>query len=562
MKSKLLLLIASVLLSCYLSDSNEVTARQNPSQESSVNVFTIPDLYNLTMKWVSEYGSLNPGLKINVIKLEDNHITEMLKTGGGIGFIDDESWIARNQSSWSMVVGRDIIVPVMNTKNPLRDEIVNKGITAPGLNKLLNGPEKYNWGILTSTKQNIPMHFYIVNDPSLLSGVEKFLNTNNLKNEVIKSGSGDEMISAIQKDPNALGFCKLIQILDVNNQSLAENIQLVPIDKNGNGKIDYMENIYENPQAFSRGVWIGKYPQALSGKIYAVTSEKPKNKAELSFLHWVLTDGQQFLSANGYNDLVLNERQTQLAKIEEPVSNIPSPANQTYGFLKIVLLVLVTIAVIAITGNFIVRTRSKKSTISGAGSLIQPVFDENSVEIPKGVYFDKTHTWVFMKKDGTVKLGIDDFLQHVTGSITRIELKKTGAKIKKGEQLLTIVQKGKQLDIYSPISGTIKLQNESILINPSLLNSAPYEHGWIYTLEPTNWLLEIQFLSMAERYQMGLKNEFSRLKDFLATAIKSDSPEFGLLTLQDGGVLRDNVLADLGPEVWDDFQTKFIDITK
>jgi len=190
------------------------------------------------------------------------------------------------------------------------------------------------------------------------------------------------------------------------------------------------------------------------------------------------------------------------------------------------------------------------------------VFDENSVIIPKGIYFDKTHTWAFMKKDGTVKIGIDDFLQHVTGHITRVELKKTGSKIKKGEQLFSIAQNGKQLDIYSPISGTIEVQNESLLINPSLLNTAPFEHGWIYTLEPTNWSLEIQFLSMAEKYKTGLKSEFTRLKDFFATALKSDTPEYALITLQDGGALKDNILAELGPEVWDDFQTKFIDLAK
>ena len=69
---------------------------------------------------------------------------------------------------------------------------------------------------------DIPLHIYIMNDPSVLSGVENFLNTKSLNNEAIKTGSGDEMISAIQKDPNALGFCKLIQIVDTNNQSLPE----------------------------------------------------------------------------------------------------------------------------------------------------------------------------------------------------------------------------------------------------------------------------------------------------------------------------------------------------
>ena len=189
----------------------------------------------------------------------------------------------------------------------------------------------------------------------------------------------------------------------------------------------------------------------------------------------------------------------------------------------------------------------------------EPVFDENSIVIPKGIYFDKTHTWAFMKKDGTVKIGIDDFLLHITGPITRVEMKNAGEKIKKGDQLISIIQKGKQLNIYAPISGTIKTQNKNLTSDSSLLNSAPYEDGWVYTIEPTNWLLEIQYLTMAEKYKTWLTDEFSRLKDFFAEVLKTNNAPYALITLQDGGALKDNVLSDLGPEIWEDFQIKFID---
>ena len=566
MKTSIYLFITFILLSYNISDSKEMMAGKNPSQEGFINVFTTPDLYNLTMKWVSEYRSLNPTLTINVIKSEDYQAAGLLNTGGGIGFVADELWVARNdQSGWNMVVGRDIIVPIMNAKNPFRDEIVKRGITPEGLALILQKSENKNWGMLVGNPQNIkdiPLHYYIGNDQSVLSGVENFLSTNSLSREGIAMTSGEEMISAIQKDPDALGFCKLIQIMDVNNQKMAENIQLVPIDKNGNGKIDYVENIYDNLQVFSRGVWIGKYPKALSGKIYAVSSEKPKSETELTFLNWVLTGGQKFLSTNGYSDLVLNERQSQLAKIEHVIYS-SSPVKETHVLLKMLLIVLLAFGVIVFARNLLVRRiRTQKCGISNSDTGFVPVFDENSVIIPKGLYFDITHTWAFMKRDGTVKIGIDDFLQRITGSITRIVMKKSGAKIKKGDHLLTIIQKGKQLDIYSPVSGIIKAQNESVSDNPSLLNTSPYEDGWIYTIEPTNWLLEIQFLSMAEKYKTGLENEFTRLKDFLATAIKSHKQELALIALQDGGTLKDSILADFGPEVWDDFQTKFIDTAK
>jgi len=562
MKTRICLLIGFLLLSFSIANSKEVVSSNTLTQQGSINVFTSPDLYNLTMRWASEYGSLNPKLKINVIKSTDNDVAGLLNKGNNIGFIADESYYALgNQSTWNMVVGRDVIVPIMNAANPFADEIYRKGITPEKLAKTLENPQMQNWGNLLGNIQNnpaTPLHFYVLNDPSTQMGVVNFLNIYS-PNNGIKIASGQEMISAIQKDPNALGFCKLVLLTD-KNQNLADNVKLVPIDKNKNGKIDYMENIYDNLQSFSRGVWIGKYPKALSGNIYSVSSHKPKSATELAFLNWVLTDGQKYLYANGYSDLVSNEIKSELDRLNEPVVYATAPVNEANALLKMLLFVLFVIVVIGFIFDMIVRyTQNKGVTATATKPGLSAVFDENTLSIPKGVYFDKTHTWAFMKKDGTVKIGIDDFLLHVTGPVTRIEMKKAGEKIKKGDQLLSIIQKGKQLNIYAPISGTIKTQNETLATNSSLLNSAPYEEGWIYTIEPTNWLLEIQFLTMADKYKTWLTDEFSRLKDFFSAVLLTKNSEYAFVTLQDGGALKDNVLADFGPEIWEDFQIKFID---
>ena len=167
-----------------------------------------------------------------------------------------------------------------------------------------------------------------------------------------------------------------------------------------------------------------------------------------------------------------------------------------------------------------------------------------------------------MEKDGSVKIGIDDFLQHITGPMSGIGMKPAGVKIKKGDPLLTIIQKGKHLIIYSPVSGTITAGNQGLITNSSALNAAPYTDGWVYMIEPTNWPLEIQFLSMADKYRTWLKGEFSRLKDFITAAVNPGTPGYAFIPMQDGGEMKDNILADLGPEVWEDFQTKFIDNVK
>jgi glycine cleavage system H lipoate-binding protein len=190
------------------------------------------------------------------------------------------------------------------------------------------------------------------------------------------------------------------------------------------------------------------------------------------------------------------------------------------------------------------------------------VFDENTVKAPGGLYYDMTHTWAFMEKNGTVKIGIDDFLQHITGPLTGIKMKNIGETIKKGDNILSIIQNGKQINIYAPISGKIIEQNVALNSSPSIINSSPYSDGWVYLLKPSKWMRETQFLILKDKYTEWLKSEFSRLKDFLAVFVKPKELGHAQNVYQDGGELKYGILADLGPEIWEDFQRNFIDTTK
>ncbi len=119
-----------------------------------------------------------------------------------------------------------------------------------------------------------------------------------------------------------------------------------------------------------------------------------------------------------------------------------------------------------------------------------------------------------MEKDGLIRVGIDDFLQHATGTITRVMMKEPGEILRRGEKILTLTKFGKQLNLYSPVSGTIKARNANLQGNSSLVNTSPFADGWVYLVEPKNWLRELQFMMMGEKHREWLKDEFTRLRNF------------------------------------------------
>ncbi|MFH1119848.1 MAG: hypothetical protein V1775_08490 [Bacteroidota bacterium] len=548
-----LLLLLAIKASCEGVDSKQTALQQKP-----VDIICAPELYELTVKWASEYSSVNPGAEIRVINAADNNSIQ--SSGDGLRFCSGYSPdVSGNEPILKMALGRNVIVPVMNAGNPYMHEIMQKGISPQLFNQIFKDPEKRNWGSVVKNGQNSPVHLFITNDETTKAGLTGFLQEEQLPIAGITVANQEEVLSALQNDPYAIAFCNLVSLINQENQHMIENISLLPIDKNGNGHLDYIEDIYGDLNLFMRGVWIGKYPNALHNNIYAISQSRTANEGELAFLEWVITEGQQFINSNGYCELVETEIQSQLNKINTSAIII-TPPERKYSLANTVLIVLAALIVLGLVISlWFRRNYANKKVIAGTSATPAAGFDVNSVSVPKGLFFDKTHTWAFMESDGAVRIGIDDFIQHITGPISRIDMKKPGEKIKKGDLLFSIIQSGKQLNMYAPVSGTIKKQNEVLMNMSAYLNEAPYSEGWVYIIEPSNWLKDIQVLDMAERYERFLQNEFTRVKDFLAATLKPESLEYSHVVLQDGGQIMEGVLAEFGPEVWDDFQTDFLD---
>lgn len=549
---------------------NKAGSGNDPQTESSITIQCTPDLQAIASMWANEYGRLNPGVNIEVVKMSKSPQPADFSKGPDVSFVSGD-YLEKldGDALWKVMVASDVIVPLISSKNPFLSKINRKGVSSDELAAIFNNPENQTWGVLLGNKQAAPVHYYRINNDAVQSQAAGFLKSDPSVMTGINVANTSELISALQQDPYGIAFCRLMDVVDTKNQQLAKQVTLLPIDKNRNGSLDKFETIYGNLTEFSRGVWIGKYPRTLSRTIYAVSPEKPATTTELAFITWVITSGQQLLTPAGNNDLAYSTRN---AKRIEMLSGTPAYAEilTTTGFLTtrlnglsifslIIVLLIPVILALMIRDAVIRHKRQKEADMSGSITPVPVFLDENSIKVPGGLYFDKSHTWAFMEKDGVVRIGIDDFLQHITGTLTRIKMKGPGERVKKGDPLFSIIRNGKQLTIHAPISGTIKAQNDMLISDTSIMNASPYTDGWVCQIEPTNWTREIRLLFLGDTYKEWLKTEFSRFKDFIAASIKGNNAEYAQIILQDGGELKDGILADLGPEVWEDFQTSFID---
>jgi glycine cleavage system H protein len=100
---------------------------------------------------------------------------------------------------------------------------------------------------------------------------------------------------------------------------------------------------------------------------------------------------------------------------------------------------------------------------------------------PTELKYAASHEW--LAADGTV--GISDFAQDQLGDVVYVELPEVGREVKAGETVAVVESVKTASDIYAPASGTITAVNDELSGNPELVNSGPYEGGWLFRMDVT-----------------------------------------------------------------------------
>ena len=548
-----------LLLISFIAIGGASLPDKQQKKDGQLKVISSPALNSLASHWAESFNEKYPGADVKAISEDSQKNILQDKPENTLAITSQDK--AYEESAWQITIGRRVVVPVINKENPYYDKIIKKGISKRELEGVLSGTLS-SWGALTEAGGSTPIHFIQCSNPEIAARVKSFVDIEETS-PYAKYDNEEELVNAVQNDPLAIAFCPLKNMLNPEDHKLKQHLAFIPLDRNGNGKIDQMENICSDLSSFMRGVWIGKFPHALCRNINMVAKDQPSDSITQEFITYVLTSGQDDLNNFGFSVLAYSERQAQLNKIQEPGISIARTPEEGIAWVKIILMIVVIFAIAAFLVIRFLGTPSKiKSNKSAATGSADSAFDEQAVEAPEGLYYDKTHTWAFLEKQGLVRIGLDDFMQHVTGPLSRIIMKNPGEQVKKGDPVVTLIQEGKHLTINAPVSGTVKNINKKLHFEIEKLNTDPYSEGWIYLIEPLNWKSEIQFLKMAANYREWIKDEFQRLKDFIAHSMKVDKDAYNRVVLQDGGALKDHTLEELGPEAWEEFQTNFIDIPK
>ena len=104
---------------------------------------------------------------------------------------------------------------------------------------------------------------------------------------------------------------------------------------------------------------------------------------------------------------------------------------------------------------------------------------------PENLRYTKDHEWIRLEGD-IATIGITDFAQKELGDIVYVEVETIG-KTLAAETVFGTVEAVKTVsDLYLPVAGTIKELNPALASSPELVNTDPYNSGWMIKMKVDN----------------------------------------------------------------------------
>lgn len=315
-----LILLASVLV-FFASCSNKSKQENQNSGDGLSGEIQLSGafaLYPMAVKWAEEFKKLHPNVKIDISGGgAGKGMTDALAGVVDIGMVSREIYEAElAKGAFPISVVKDAVVPTINANNPDLASINQIGLKKEIALRLWNG-EFTTWGQVLGTASTTPVHVFTRSDAC--GAAETFAAWFDKKQENLKATAvfGDPGVAAaVQKDRVGIGYNNIAYAYDQKTKKPFEGLAIIPLDVNGNGKIDAEEDFYQTTETLIKAINEGRFPSPPARDLFLVTKGKPAKPEVVAFLEYVLSEGQKFAAETGYIGLSEEKLKGELEKIK------------------------------------------------------------------------------------------------------------------------------------------------------------------------------------------------------------------------------------------------------
>ncbi len=312
------LFMGSLLINgCGRNSDNSASSKD--SLHGKITISGAFALYPMTVRWAEEFQKIHPDVTINISaggagKGMADALSHMVDLGMFSKAVSPEE---QAKGAWWVAVAKDAVLPTVNTANPVLHILKKKGMTRQVFYEIYIAGNIKTWGEAAGTNDQTEIQAFTRSDACGAADMWAKYLRNNKQEDLLGLGmNGDPGVAdAVRKSVQAIGFNNLNFIYDMQTRKKYQGLEIIPIDLNENGTIDPDENFYGTLDEVAKAIDKGKYPSPPARELYLVSGGKPKSKLVLAFLHWILTEGQQYVTEAGYVNVPGNKIQSEITKL-------------------------------------------------------------------------------------------------------------------------------------------------------------------------------------------------------------------------------------------------------
>lgn len=220
------------------------------------------------------------------------------------------------KGAWWVAVTKDAVVAVVNENNPLVAELLGHGLKRETLAAIWLKGTVATWEAALERGGNHPIHLYTRSD-ACGAGETWAQYLGKKQEDLLGIGVyGDPgLADAVKKDLLGIGYNNVNYAYDAASKRPVAGLRILPLDLNGNGRVETQENFYGQRDELVAAIADGRYPNPPARELYFVCRGRPTNKTVARFIRWVLSDGQRFVADAGYIRLADSTLQAGVAKL-------------------------------------------------------------------------------------------------------------------------------------------------------------------------------------------------------------------------------------------------------
>ncbi len=276
-------------------------------------------LYPMVLKWAEEFKKLRPEIKIDIqAGGAGKGMADVLSGMADLGMVSREvNPEELKRGAFPIAVTRDAVVATASEKNPLAREIREKGITRQQFTDIWITGKVTSWGQVIGKQDNLTVHIYTRSDACGAADTwAAFLGKKQEDLGGIGVYGDPGLADAVARDPLGIGYNNVNFAFDAKTLKPVAGIVIIPIDIDGNGKIEGPENCYATRDDITAAIAKNIYPSPPARDLYLVGKGKPANAFAVEFMRWILTEGQKFVPETGYIRLSDGKLKEGLEKIK------------------------------------------------------------------------------------------------------------------------------------------------------------------------------------------------------------------------------------------------------